>query len=157
MESLTGVFLSAFLAATILPFSSEIVLTAFYAAGGGEAVTLWLVASAGNVLGAWSTGGWGVICCTGRIANGFLSNPTSWAGPKTGSGVSEHGHSCWPGCRWLAIRSLSSQACSGSMYGCFWCWSPSARPGATPRCCGWRTGSYSQKKNARCGGHRAFL
>ena len=52
MESLTGVFLSAFLAATILPFSSEIVLTAFYAAGGGEAVTLWLVASAGNVLGA---------------------------------------------------------------------------------------------------------
>jgi membrane protein YqaA with SNARE-associated domain len=52
MESLTGVFMSAFLAATILPFSSEIVLTAFYAAGGGEAVTLWLVASAGNVLGA---------------------------------------------------------------------------------------------------------
>jgi membrane protein YqaA with SNARE-associated domain len=59
MESLTGVFLSAFLAATILPFSSEIVLTAFYAAGGGEAVTLWLVASAGNVLGAlvnWGLG-----------------------------------------------------------------------------------------------------
>jgi len=52
MQSLTGVFLSAFLAATILPFSSEIVLTAFYAAGGGEAFTLWLVASAGNVLGA---------------------------------------------------------------------------------------------------------
>ncbi|MBC8269858.1 MAG: DedA family protein [Rhodospirillaceae bacterium] len=52
MESLSGVFMSAFLAATILPFSSEIVLTAFYAAGSGEAVTLWLVASAGNVLGA---------------------------------------------------------------------------------------------------------
>lgn len=52
MQSLTGVFLSAFLAATILPFSSEIVLTGFYAAGGGGALILWLVASAGNVLGA---------------------------------------------------------------------------------------------------------
>ena len=59
MESIVSVFLSAFLAATILPFSSEIVLSAFYAAGGGEAVTLWLVASAGNVLGAlvnWGLG-----------------------------------------------------------------------------------------------------
>lgn len=52
MENLTGVFLSAFLAATILPFSSEVVLTAFYAAGGVSALSLWLVASIGNVLGA---------------------------------------------------------------------------------------------------------
>lgn len=52
MESLTGVFLSALLAATILPFSSEIVLSAYYAGGGGSALALWLVASAGNVLGA---------------------------------------------------------------------------------------------------------
>ncbi len=59
MESLASVFLSAFLAATILPFSSEIVLTAFYAAGGGAAVTLWLVASAGNVLGAMVNWGLG--------------------------------------------------------------------------------------------------
>jgi len=42
MESLISVFLSAFLAATILPFSSEIVLGAFYVAGGGEAFSLWL-------------------------------------------------------------------------------------------------------------------
>jgi len=59
MESLVGVFFSAFLAATILPFSSEIVLAAFYAAGGGDAVLLWSVASLGNVLGAvvnWALG-----------------------------------------------------------------------------------------------------
>jgi len=59
MESITAVFLSAFLAATILPFSSEIVLSALYGAGGGEAVILWLVASTGNVLGAlvnWGLG-----------------------------------------------------------------------------------------------------
>ncbi len=59
MESYASVFLSALLAATILPFSSEIVLSAFYAAGGGEAITLWFIASAGNVLGAlvnWGLG-----------------------------------------------------------------------------------------------------
>jgi membrane protein YqaA with SNARE-associated domain len=52
MENLIGLFLSALLAATILPFSSEIILTAFYTAGSSEVVTLWLVASFGNVLGA---------------------------------------------------------------------------------------------------------
>ena len=59
MESITGVFLSAFLAATILPFSSEIVLSAVYGAGNADAVILWLVASTGNVLGAlvnWALG-----------------------------------------------------------------------------------------------------
>ncbi|HER26977.1 MAG TPA: DedA family protein [Rhodospirillales bacterium] len=59
MESLFGVFLSAFLAATILPFSSEAVLAAFYVSGGGEAVSLWAVATVGNVLGAvvnWGLG-----------------------------------------------------------------------------------------------------
>ena len=59
MESLAGVFFAAFLAATILPFSSEAVLAAFYAAGGGDAVMLWAVASLGNVLGAvlnWGLG-----------------------------------------------------------------------------------------------------
>ena len=59
MDSITGVFLSAFLAATILPFSSEIILGAFYGAGGGDAVTLWLVASTGNVLGAMVNWGLG--------------------------------------------------------------------------------------------------
>ncbi len=59
MESLISVFLSAFLAATILPFSSEIVLSAFYVAGGGEAFSLWLVASVGNVLGALVNWGFG--------------------------------------------------------------------------------------------------
>ena len=59
MENITGVFLSAFLAATILPFSSEIVLSALYGAGGGTAVMLLLVATIGNVLGSlvnWALG-----------------------------------------------------------------------------------------------------
>ncbi|CAA0357151.1 membrane hypothetical protein [Alteromonas infernus] len=44
-------FLSAFLAATILPFSSEIVLSALYGSGLNGAILL-VVASIGNVLGS---------------------------------------------------------------------------------------------------------
>lgn len=59
MESIIGVFLSAFLAATILPFSSEIVLSALYGAGDNAAVFLLVVATTGNVLGSlvnWAFG-----------------------------------------------------------------------------------------------------
>lgn len=59
MESLSGVFFAAFLAATILPFSSEAVLAAFYAAGSGDPTLLWAVASAGNILGAMVNWGLG--------------------------------------------------------------------------------------------------
>jgi len=62
MESLIGVFFSAFLAATIVPFSSEAVLAALYAAGGAEAVQLWALASLGNVLGALVNWGLGRYC-----------------------------------------------------------------------------------------------
>ncbi|OJF70830.1 hypothetical protein BK026_05840 [Alteromonas sp. V450] len=44
-------FLSAFLAATILPFSSEIVLSALYSSG-LNGLSLLIVASLGNVLGS---------------------------------------------------------------------------------------------------------
>ncbi|WP_239060136.1 YqaA family protein [Alteromonas genovensis] len=46
-----GMFVSAFLAATILPFSSEIVITALYS-NGLSGWGLLLVASSGNILGA---------------------------------------------------------------------------------------------------------
>ncbi len=51
MEGYLGLFFSALLAATILPFSSEAVLAALYAFDRYDAVLLWLVASAGNTLG----------------------------------------------------------------------------------------------------------
>lgn len=47
---LVGLFLAAFLAATILPFSSEAVLLAMAAAGGGL-LPLFVAATAGNTLG----------------------------------------------------------------------------------------------------------
>ncbi len=52
MEGYIGLFASAFLAATILPFSSEVVLAALVAMGGNDGLWLWLVASLGNTLGA---------------------------------------------------------------------------------------------------------
>jgi len=50
-----GLFLSAFLAATVLPFSSEAVLAGLCAAkGGAEAGALLATASAGNTLGSFA-------------------------------------------------------------------------------------------------------
>ncbi|HEX2216999.1 MAG TPA: YqaA family protein [Xanthobacteraceae bacterium] len=56
-----GLFVSAFLAATILPVSSEAVLAALIAVRAGEMPLLLAVATAGNTLGAivnWLLGRW---------------------------------------------------------------------------------------------------
>ncbi len=61
MNGYLGLFASAFLAATILPFSSEAVLAGLSVAGGRDAALLWAVATAGNTLGAlvnWMLGRW---------------------------------------------------------------------------------------------------
>lgn len=61
MNGYVGLFISAFLAATIVPFSSEVVLASLSMVGGWDALTLWLVASTANTLGAvvnWALGRW---------------------------------------------------------------------------------------------------
>lgn len=61
MNGYLGLFFSALLAATILPFSSEAVLAGLMAAGGYDYAILWLVATVGNTLGAvvnWVLGRW---------------------------------------------------------------------------------------------------
>jgi membrane protein YqaA with SNARE-associated domain len=61
MSGYLGLFLSAFLAATILPFSSEAVLAGLTASGDFDTLILWAVATAGNTLGAmvnWVLGRW---------------------------------------------------------------------------------------------------
>ena len=62
MIALAALFASAFLAATILPFSSEAVLATLAAAEGADALLLWAVASIGNTAG--SAVNWGL----GRFA-----------------------------------------------------------------------------------------
>ncbi|TCS64996.1 YqaA family protein [Varunaivibrio sulfuroxidans] len=54
-----GLFLAAFLAATLVPFSSEAILAAMFAAGRYDPLWLWAVASTANILGAlvnWGLG-----------------------------------------------------------------------------------------------------
>lgn len=55
---LPGLFLASFLAATVLPFSSEAVLLAL-AAAGGDTLMLFGVATAGNSLGGFTNYGIG--------------------------------------------------------------------------------------------------
>jgi len=58
--SLWGLFLASFLAATIVPFSSEALL-AFLIANGTDAYTAVMVATAGNFLGGMSSYGIGYL------------------------------------------------------------------------------------------------
>lgn len=69
MTALAGLFLAAFLAATPVPMSSEVVFLGLQAAG-FDPVTLVLVASVGNVLGSC------VTYAIGRMAETFRSR--SW-------------------------------------------------------------------------------
>lgn len=60
-EGYLGLFLSALLAATLLPFSSEAVLAALAISGDFAPTGLFAAATAGNVLGAvvnWGLGRW---------------------------------------------------------------------------------------------------
>ncbi len=71
---LAGLFLASFLAATILPFSSEAVLGAM-ALGPWSAIALWSVASLGNWLGGMSSYGLGRLGGPDRIARWLGTDP----------------------------------------------------------------------------------
>jgi membrane protein YqaA with SNARE-associated domain len=61
LEQVWALFGGAFLAATVVPFSSEVMLTAAYASDPKLWFALWLAASVGNTLGAivnWAFGRW---------------------------------------------------------------------------------------------------
>tara|TARA_R110002111_G_scaffold195975_1_gene261762 strand:+ start:81 stop:509 length:429 start_codon:yes stop_codon:yes gene_type:complete len=62
MESYLGLFLSALLAATVVPFSSEVLLAAMVVSGKFQITSLFLYASAGNILGSVINWGLGRYC-----------------------------------------------------------------------------------------------
>jgi membrane protein YqaA with SNARE-associated domain len=77
---LWGLFLAAFLAATMLPFSSEAVLAAM-SLGPWSFMALWTVASLGNWLGGMSSYGLGRLGDLDRIARWLRTDPakaTAW-------------------------------------------------------------------------------
>lgn len=69
MPDLVVLFASAFLAATILPFPSEVTLAGLMQLGRVEPGLLWLVATVGNTLGSMVN--WGM----GRLALRFEAHP----------------------------------------------------------------------------------
>lgn len=75
MTGYLALFMSAFLAATLLPLSSEVVLAGLTAARGGEAVLLWLVATLGNTLGALVNWALGRFCLHWRERRWFPVKP----------------------------------------------------------------------------------
>jgi membrane protein YqaA with SNARE-associated domain len=62
LESYLGLFLSAFLAATIVPFSSEVLLGGMLVSGSFDTWGLLIAASTGNTLGAVINWGLGRYC-----------------------------------------------------------------------------------------------
>lgn len=73
---LAGLFLASFLAATVLPFSSELVLLAMLA-GPWNSISLLFVASAGNTLGGMSSYGLGRLGDLDRIAQWLRVDPAN--------------------------------------------------------------------------------
>lgn len=71
---LAGLFIASFLAATVLPFSSEAVLAAM-ALGSWSSFSLWLSASVGNTLGGLSSYGLGRLGDMDRIARWLRTDP----------------------------------------------------------------------------------
>jgi membrane protein YqaA with SNARE-associated domain len=68
---LLGLFLTAFISATLVPMSSEAVLAALIAAQGWNVVLLVLVATAGNTLGSVVNWCLGVFCLHWRDSRWF--------------------------------------------------------------------------------------
>jgi membrane protein YqaA with SNARE-associated domain len=71
MEGYIWLFASALLAATVVPFSSEVVLIGLMSAENYNSVFLWAVASLGNVAGACINWGVGKFCLKWRDRNWF--------------------------------------------------------------------------------------
>lgn len=75
----TSLFLSAFLAATIFPASSEVVLTGLAATGEFDPVRLLIVASAGNTLGSVVNWLIGRFCLRWKDRTWFPAKPENLA------------------------------------------------------------------------------
>jgi membrane protein YqaA with SNARE-associated domain len=96
---LPGLFLAAFLAATVLPFSSEGLL-ALMAAGAWSSVALLATATAGNTLGGMTNYGLGRWVGPERIARWSRVDPAK--GARWRHRVERHGAWCALLC-WLPV------------------------------------------------------
>ncbi len=79
IESYLGLFLTALLAATIVPFSSEALLVAMQVSGGFPVAGLLAAASPGNTLGAVANWGLGRFCLQWQDRKWFPVKPRELA------------------------------------------------------------------------------
>ncbi len=79
IESYLGLFLTALLAATIVPFSSEALLVAMQVSGGFPVAGLLAAASLGNTLGAVANWGLGRFCLQWQDRKWFPVKPRELA------------------------------------------------------------------------------
>jgi membrane protein YqaA with SNARE-associated domain len=89
IESYIGLFLTAFLAATIVPFSSEALLVGMQVSGGFPVGGLLLAASLGNILGAVANWGLGRFCLHWQDRRWFPVKPRELA--RAGAWFSRYG------------------------------------------------------------------
>ncbi len=75
-ESYLALFLAALLAATVVPFSSEVLLLGMNATGDFDGAMLLLVASAGNTLGSVINWGLGRFCLHWQDRKWFPVSPS---------------------------------------------------------------------------------
>ncbi|MCH8998741.1 MAG: DedA family protein [Proteobacteria bacterium] len=75
IEGYIGLFLAAFLAATVVPFSSEVLLLGMDVSGEFEAIGLLAVASLGNTLGSVTNWCLGRFCLHWQDAKWFPVKP----------------------------------------------------------------------------------
>lgn len=104
VATLAGLFVTSFLAATILPLSSEAVLAGVALTTTQDRLLLWSVATVANTLGSllnWAFGRWGARF---RDRSWFPVKPATYRPPPIASGVTAPGRCCSPGFRSSAIR-----------------------------------------------------
>lgn len=75
-DAYSTVFAVAFLAATLIPMSSEVVLASLTAATGADVFLLWLLATMGNTLGGGVNWALGMYCLRWKNRRWFPFSPT---------------------------------------------------------------------------------
>ncbi|WP_348647133.1 hypothetical protein [Mesorhizobium sp. NZP2077] len=111
MVALYGaLFISAFLAATVLPVSSEAVLAGLVVSGRGDPVLLLAVAAIGNTLGSVVNWILGRGIDTLRNRRWFPVTPDRYEQACQRSGALANGHYCLRGCRLSEMLSRLRRA-----------------------------------------------
>lgn len=117
MAALSGLFLAALLAATLVPAQSEAVLVGLILAGGQPIWLLLAVATAGNVLG--SVVNWGLGRGLDRLARPHWLAPSRWSMDRAAGWYARWGYLSLLGA-WLPLIGDPLTLAAGVLREPFW-------------------------------------